>query len=165
MTIFKKNTDVYAAKHKIMYPFAAGEIISLESIDDPVISSLIVGNGFALVPSENNVCSPVSGVVKSIANNNRAITVKTDDGLIAVIHIGTKFSNVADLSSTVLKVAVNDRIEAGQIICVTDIEKAAADGRDLTLLMIISNYDCLKSFSVNYGRVDSVNVPAAVYDL
>lgn len=165
MTLFKKNTAANTAPHKVIYPFAAGEIIPLEKVNNPIISSKIVGNGFALIPSENNVCSPVSGVVKNIANNNRAITVKTDDGLIVVIHLGTKFSNVADFDTTLIKVAVNDRIEAGQIICQTDIKLAAEDGRDLTLLMIISNSDELKSFSVNYGKVDSIKVSAAIYEI
>ncbi len=166
MTFFRKNNGEEAVCNKrLLYPLNTGEVISLEKVNNSVISSLIVGNGFAVLPDGDNVYSPVSGVVKGIENNNRAITVKTDDGLIVVIHIGTILINAPYLEGTVLQVELNQHIEAGQVISKTDFEKVKADGRDTALLMIISNFEKIKSFKVNYGLSTSTDKPIAEYEL
>lgn len=165
MTLFKKNQDAaeYGIEVRHMYPFAEGEVIPLEKVNNVIISSLIAGNGFAVVPSANDVKSPVDAVVKTISKDSRAITVLTDDGLIAVIHLGTRLGDSTELKSTVLRVSVGDRIKTGQLICSTDIADAIKDGRDTTLSMIISNFDDIKSFSVDYGVVKSISEPIASY--
>ncbi len=165
MTLFRRASENVSAAVGKMYPLAPGEVISLESIKDQIISSLIVGNGYAVVPSENNVYSPLKGTVRKIANNGRAITVVSHDGIIAVIHLGTVMNNARDLKETVLKVNVGDEIAPGQLICQTDISAAIKDGRDITLMMIISNFEKLKSFDVRYGNVENTDTPILFYDI
>ena len=48
----------------------------------------LIGDGFAIEPTENILTSPVEGKVEFISPNNHAITIKSNDGLEVFMHIG-----------------------------------------------------------------------------
>ena len=65
-----------------------GSIKALESVPDDIFSLKLIGDGFAIEPSENIITSPFEGEVVFISPNNHAITIKSNDGLEILIHIG-----------------------------------------------------------------------------
>ena len=67
---------------------ADGEIIRLEEVPDPVFSEKMVGEGFAVIPTSEQVVAPVSGVLYQVADTLHAYVIETDDDMEVLVHIG-----------------------------------------------------------------------------
>ena len=48
----------------------------------------LIGDGFAIDPTEGSLLSPVKGKITSLIRTNHAITITTDTGMKVFIHIG-----------------------------------------------------------------------------
>ena len=72
---------------KIAIP-VSGKLINLEEVPDDVFSMRLIGDGFAIDPTEESLLSPVKGKVTSLIRTNHAITITTDTGMKVFIHIG-----------------------------------------------------------------------------
>ncbi|MBB6714244.1 glucose-specific PTS transporter subunit IIBC [Clostridium gasigenes] len=72
---------------KIAIP-VSGKLINLEEVPDDVFSIRLIGDGFAIDPTEGSLLSPVKGKVTSLIRTNHAITITTDTGMKVFIHIG-----------------------------------------------------------------------------
>ena len=48
--------------HEIKAPLS-GKVIALADLDDPIFSGKVVGDGIALIPSDGEAVSPISGEV------------------------------------------------------------------------------------------------------
>ncbi|MEN8076815.1 glucose-specific PTS transporter subunit IIBC [Clostridioides difficile] len=73
---------------KQIYIPIGGNITALENTPDDIFSMKLIGDGFAIEPTENILTSPVEGKVEFISPNNHAITIKSNDGLEVFMHIG-----------------------------------------------------------------------------
>ena len=73
---------------KQIYIPISGNITVLENTPDDIFSMKLIGDGFAIEPTENILTSPVEGKVEFISPNNHAITIKSNDGLEVFMHIG-----------------------------------------------------------------------------
>ncbi|WP_220033932.1 PTS sugar transporter subunit IIA [Arthrobacter psychrolactophilus] len=79
--MFKKKGD------QIFAP-AAGTVMALADVPDPVFASGAVGEGFAVEPTEGNFVSPVDGELILLAKTLHAFAVRTDAGAEILVHIG-----------------------------------------------------------------------------
>lgn len=79
--LFKKNNT------EILSP-AEGEIITLEQVQDPVFSSKLLGDGFAIKLKDGRIFSPINGKVVSIFPTKHALGLIDENGLEVLIHIG-----------------------------------------------------------------------------
>ncbi|MGL5086700.1 MAG: glucose PTS transporter subunit IIA, partial [Clostridium sp.] len=66
----------------------SGKIINLEEVPDDVFSMKLIGDGFAIDPSDGYLYSPVKGMVTALAGSYHAITITTGEGMKVFIHIG-----------------------------------------------------------------------------
>ena len=55
-----------AEKIRILSP-ATGQLVPLDQVPDPVFSQKIIGDGIAVIPSDETIVSPVDGEVVSVA--------------------------------------------------------------------------------------------------
>ena len=67
---------------------ADGEIIRLEEVPDPVFSEKMVGEGFAVIPTSEEVVAPISGVLYQVADTLHAYVIETKEGIEVLVHIG-----------------------------------------------------------------------------
>lgn len=65
-----------------------GRIIPIEEVPDPVFSQKMMGDGFAIVPTNSTVVSPVNGKVISVFPTKHAINLLDDQGREILLHIG-----------------------------------------------------------------------------
>ncbi|MBB6622646.1 glucose-specific PTS transporter subunit IIBC [Clostridium gasigenes] len=72
---------------KIAIP-VSGKLINLEEVPDDVFSMRLIGDGFAIDPTEGSLLSPVKGKITALIRTNHAITITTDTGMKVFIHIG-----------------------------------------------------------------------------
>jgi sugar PTS system EIIA component len=65
-----------------------GEIIPLDVVPDPVFSQKMIGDGFAINPTNGTVVSPVDGEVISVFPTKHAVSIKSKSGREILIHVG-----------------------------------------------------------------------------
>lgn len=65
-----------------------GKLIDLEEVPDDVFSMRLIGDGFAINPSEGIFVSPVKGKITSLTKSKHAFTITTEDKMNVFVHIG-----------------------------------------------------------------------------
>jgi sugar PTS system EIIA component len=65
-----------------------GEIVPLDVVPDPVFSQKMIGDGFAIIPTNGSVVSPVDGEVISVFPTKHAVSIKSNGGREILIHVG-----------------------------------------------------------------------------
>jgi sugar PTS system EIIA component len=65
-----------------------GEIVPLDVVPDPVFSQKMIGDGFAINPTNGSVVSPVDGEIISVFPTKHAVSIKSKGGREILIHVG-----------------------------------------------------------------------------
>lgn len=65
-----------------------GEVIDLSQVPDEIFSKSMAGEGVAIMPSDNIFVSPANGIVNSIFSTNHGFTIKMNNGINILVHIG-----------------------------------------------------------------------------
>ncbi|WP_367387137.1 glucose-specific PTS transporter subunit IIBC [Bacillus vallismortis] len=84
------ETDIQqipASDESFIYPLK-GETVSLTDVPDPVFSEKMMGEGFAIDPSEGKVIAPADGEIVSIFPTKHAIGFMSAHGIEILIHVG-----------------------------------------------------------------------------
>ena len=119
----------------------SGEAVALNTVNDPVFSSEMMGKGIAIKPSANEVYAPVSGELTVFYPSMHAYGIKGDDGVEILIHIG--------IDTVTSKKKQGDRLVAGELLGTFDRNAISKDGYDTTVMLIVTNTD-------NYAEVAPV---------
>ncbi|USQ68390.1 glucose PTS transporter subunit IIA [Companilactobacillus allii] len=137
----------------------SGKVIDLTTVNDPVFSKKMMGEGFGILPSDNYVTSPVSGTITLVAKTKHAIGITTPNGVEILIHMGI---DTVTLNGTPFEihVKVNDKVSAGQLIAIMDLTAIIKSGKDPTVIVAITNSDKLNDIKIHLGKVDSGQIVA-----
>ena len=66
-----------------------GRLVALANVPDSVFAQKMLGDGFAIDPTDGEVVSPVNGTVTSfMADTRHAVGITAEDGTEILIHIG-----------------------------------------------------------------------------
>lgn len=133
----EENTTISATNLEVK-PFAKGEIVALDAINDAVFSTGVMGNGFAIIPSEGKVYAPFTGKVSMVFETKHAIGLRSDNGVEVLIHIGL---DTVNLKGEHFKVHIKegDTIETGQLLVEFNLEKLKELGYDTIIPFIVTN--------------------------
>ncbi|MDQ1003304.1 PTS system glucose-specific IIA component [Neobacillus niacini] len=104
----------------IMQPLE-GEIVPLEVVPDPVFSQRMIGDGFAVNPTNGTVVSPVDGEVISVFPTKHAVSVKSTDGREILIHVGLETVSLNGEGFTSF-VSDGQRVKKGQKLLEADFQ-------------------------------------------
>ncbi|MNJ50133.1 PTS system glucose-specific EIICBA component [compost metagenome] len=117
---------------------ASGELMDITEVPDPVFSEKMTGDGFAVLPHEGTICSPVYGKVFNVFPSKHAIGILSDGGKEVLVHIGV---NTVKLKGQGFKVLVEegDLVAAGQPILEVDIAYVKENAKSLISPVIFSN--------------------------
>lgn len=88
----KKKTAVLDQR---LYNPVMGQVIELEDVSDPVFAGGMMGDGFAVEPTGNEIVAPVSGEVTMVQGH--AVGFKRADGLEILLHMGIDTVSVGDV--------------------------------------------------------------------
>ncbi|CRK85424.1 glucose-specific PTS transporter subunit IIBC [Neobacillus massiliamazoniensis] len=97
-----------------------GEIVPITEVPDPVFAGKMMGDGFAIVPAEGLVVSPVDGKIVNLFPTKHAIGILSDNGREILIHVGIDTVNLKGQCFETL-VSENDRIVKGQPLLKFDV--------------------------------------------
>ncbi len=122
----------------------------------------MMGDGYAVEPSSGNVYAPVSGIVTSVFPTKHAVGILSDKGVEVLVHVGldTVALNGAPFSA---KVTDGQRVEAGDLLLVADLDAIRSAGRETTIVVAFTNTAEIKSVSLgNLGQVSQDSQVATV---
>ena len=115
-----------------------GEAVPLSEVNDATFSEEIMGKGIAIMPTDNNVVSPIDGTVSMVFNTKHAIGLKSDDGAEILIHIGL---DTVKLDGEHFTTFVNsgDRVKVGDKLVEVDMTAIKEKGFDTITPIIVTN--------------------------
>lgn len=115
-----------------------GEVIALKDVNDATFASEVLGKGYAVQPSKNVVRAPFSGTVEVLMDSKHAISLKSNDGMQVLIHIGL---DTVKLNGKHFKTHVNvgDEVKLGQKLISFNAKEIKKAGYELTTPVILTN--------------------------
>jgi len=116
----------------------AGEVIGLDSVNDPVFSSETMGKGIAIKPTGDTVYSPVDGTIQVTFETGHAYGLKSNDGAEILIHIGIDTVSMGG-KGFIQKVTANQKVKKGDILGTFDRTLIKEAGLDDTTMVIVTN--------------------------
>ena len=125
---------------------ANGIAVSLENVPDPVFSEKILGDGIAIIPSENEIAAPIDGIICEVTDSLHAIAIESTCGLEVLIHVGIDTVNLKGEGFLAL-VKKGDKVSRGDKIIKFDPKLIKSKGYDLHTPIIITNTDKTKAIT------------------
>lgn len=98
-----------------------GELHPITDVPDQVFSGKMMGDGFAILPTEGLVVAPAAGKIVNLFPTNHAIGLETVNGREILIHFGIDTVNLKGEGFEPL-VSQGDTVEIGQPLLKVDLE-------------------------------------------
>lgn len=130
-----------------------GKCIPLSDVKDEVFANEMMGPGYAIIPTCEEVVSPVNGKVSVIASTKHCIVIVGDDGIEVMIHFGLD-SFKTEGKGFAYCVEVNDTVKKNQPICKLDLSYFNEENIDMTSPIIILNHDKFKLEDSSFVNCD-----------
>lgn len=119
----------------------SGKIIPLSEVNDSVFAEKTLGNGFAIIPSDNKVYAPFDGEIVSLYPTKHAIGLKDKYNHEILIHVGIDTVNLKG-EGFKLHVAQGEKVQAGQLLLEFNTQIIEDKNIDLTTpIIFVGNQD------------------------
>jgi len=124
-----------------------GEIMTLAQVPDETFATKVLGDGFAVKPTEGVVYAPVDGKIAQLFRTNHAIGLTTDDGLEVLIHVGidTVKMNGQGFNALVKK---GDVVLRGQKLLEFDLDLVREKAKSDITPVVITNMNKVANMSL-----------------
>ena len=123
--------------NKIIAP-VSGKVIPLEEVTDPTFAGKVLGDGFAIVPEDSIIKSPINGIVELMYETGHAVGLSTDDGKEILIHIGIDtIAMNGDGFHIIAKTGQN--VKSGDPLVEVDFEKIRKAGKSDSVIVIVTS--------------------------
>ena len=125
----------------------SGRSVSLDQVPDEVFSGRILGDGCAVIPSDNKIYSPVDGTISSTVETKHAYGFSSDDGFEVLVHFGI---DTVSLKGEGFRsyVKAGDRVKKGDLVAEVDVELLKKRGIELiTPVLICEGAEDLEMFT------------------
>lgn len=134
----------------------SGELVPLVDVPDPTFSQGIVGNGFAVEPSENKIVAPVDGKVVTVFKTGHAIGIQTKEGIEVLVHVGIDTVKL-DGKCFDLKIKQGQEVSKGETLLEIDRDGIKENGFSPMTVVVVTN----KEDFPNYEVKDQVKVTSS----
>ncbi|AYW49349.1 PTS trehalose transporter subunit IIBC [Tetragenococcus halophilus] len=139
-------TDTQKATEKLFAP-VSGELLKITAVDDPVFSQKMMGDGYAVKPTEDQIYAPVTGTISSVFETKHAIGILTDGGVEVLVHMGLDTVELKGAPFTI-NVKENDRVSADTQLATMDRKAVEDAGKQTDVLTVFTNGDKINSFAI-----------------
>lgn len=117
-----------------------GEAIPLANVNDPTFAAGILGQGYAVIPSEGNVYAPFDGSVETLMDTHHALGLTSKQGTTLLIHVGLETVSLGGKYFTP-HVKQGDTFKKGDLLLSFDLDSLKKEGFDTSTPVIITNTD------------------------
>ena len=131
-----------------LFAVADGPVKEIIEVDDPVFSQKMMGEGYAIEPSNNNVYAPVSGRVTSVFETQHAIGILSDAGLEVLIHMGLDTVELKGAPFTV-HVKEGDLVTPNTRLAEMDLAAVEQAGKKTDILVVLTNHEKVAGLSLD----------------
>ncbi len=127
-----------AVNEKELFSPASGEVLDISEVPDEVFAGKMMGDGFAIKPSENIFVSPVDGTIINVFPTKHAIGIKSENGLEILLHIGIDTVNMKGEGFEVF-VEEGEKVKAGQPLVKADLDLIERKAKSAITPVVFTN--------------------------
>lgn len=127
----RKGDDIFVAPLK-------GKVVAITEVPDQVFAEKMMGDGFAIVPTEGMVVSPVDGKIVNLFPTKHAIGILSDNGREILIHVGIDTVNLKGEGFETL-VSENARVVKGQPLLKVDLDYIKEHAKSTITPIVFTN--------------------------
>ncbi|WP_278498403.1 PTS beta-glucoside transporter subunit IIABC [Pantoea vagans] len=150
-------TPVMPGEDDILSPMT-GTLLALDQVPDATFASGLLGQGAAIIPSDNKVIAPFAGEVASLFQTRHAIGLLSHSGIELLIHVGIDTVRL-DGKPFTAHVNVGDRFKPGDLLLEFDRQAILDAGYDLATPIIITNSDEYREVMKVAGNTATAGTP------
>lgn len=131
-------SDVKSGETDTFYSVANGHLEDIEKVSDPTFAQKMLGDGYAVVPTDGKIVAPVDGTIETIFPTKHALGIKTANGLEVLVHMGI---DTVQLKGEPFEIMVKDgqEIKHGDQLAQVDLDKITAAGKKTDMMVIVTN--------------------------
>lgn len=115
-----------------------GKILSITEVPDQVFSGKMMGDGFAIEPTEGTVVSPVNGEIVNVFPTKHAIGIQSEGGKEILIHFGIDTVKLNGEGFEAL-VSQGDKVTQGQPVLKVDIAFVKENAPSIITPIVFTN--------------------------
>lgn len=153
---------IFSKKKKELLSVCDGEVINISKIPDDVFSQGMLGKGYGIKPTDGVFFSPVSGTVEVVTDTYHAYSIRTDDGLGILIHIGV--DTVALQGKGFFpSVVEGQRVKGGQVIARADLDYISSMGYPTVTAVLVTDSEKISDVEYIFGMADGGRSAVMLY--
>jgi len=130
-----------------------GTVIDISEVPDAVFSQKMVGDGFAINPTDGSVKAPCAGKIVQIFPTNHAFGIVSEEGVEVLVHIGIDTVELKGEGFTRIA-EVGTSVNAGDEIVRVDLDVLKAHEKSAITPIVITTPDKIKTMDVKLGPVN-----------
>ena len=130
----------------VLNSYMKGKVVDITEVPDPVFAQKMMGDGFAIIPEEGKLVSPVAGEIIQVFPTKHAFGIKSGE-VELLIHVGLE---TVAMKGDGFEVAVSagDRVEVGQTLLTYDLEFVKEKAKDIITPCVVTNMDSVVNIEV-----------------
>ena len=129
-----------------------GEVIPLTEVKDQTFASGVLGEGYAIVPSEGKVYAPFDGTCENLFDTLHAMGLVSDSGVELLIHVGLE---TVGLNGAPFKAHIKsgDKFKKGDLLLEFDIDAIKAAGCETQTPVIVTNAEDVGGITIEGNKI------------
>lgn len=114
--------NLFSKKEENFQNFLEGKLVKIEDVPDKVFSTKMMGDGYAIDPTKENVYAPMSGKIESLFPTGHALGIRANDNVEILIHLGIDTVELNGEGFTI-HVKENAKVKQGDLLISVDWNK------------------------------------------
>lgn len=131
-------SDVKSGETDIFYSVANGHLEDIEQVSDSTFAQKMLGDGYAVVPTDGKITAPVDGTISTIFPTKHAMGIKTVNGLEVLVHMGIDTVQLKGEPFD-LKVKEGQAVKHGDQLAQVDLDQIKQAGKKTDMMVIVTN--------------------------
>lgn len=147
----KEASNANSGEIDEIFTVANGELVDITQVNDPTFAQKMLGDGFAIIPTDGKIVSPVDGEIVTVFPTKHAVGFKTTNGLEILLHMGI---DTVSLNGEPFEINVSEgqHIKHGDLIANVDLDMIKNADKDTAMMVIITNMVATSSIEKTTGQ-------------
>ncbi|EOS8014958.1 PTS system trehalose-specific EIIBC component [Enterococcus hirae] len=142
------NATAVSTPTEELFAVADGQIKEITEVADPVFAQKMMGEGYAVLPSNEKVYAPVAGKVTNNFDTQHAIGLLTNEGLEVLVHMGLDTVELNGLPFTI-HVREGDSVTPKTQLADMDLTAIEQAGKKTDILVVLTNNEKVAALTLD----------------